>query len=182
MKTVARNSSQRARAGWTLVEMFVATALGVLMLSSLMLVVVFVSQGFAAIGNYGDLDKYSRNALDTMSRDIRTTSTLTSYAPDRISLTNLDGIRFTYAWDGSNVVTRSVVGSTGTTNTLLLTNCDVLTFHIYSRVPGTDFSFTPATTVSTAKLIDVSWRCSREIYGNKINTESVQTAKIVIRN
>jgi hypothetical protein len=31
-------------------------------------------------------------------------------------------------------------------------------------------------------MIDVSWKCSREILGAKINTESVQTAKIVIRN
>ena len=34
----------------------------------------------------------------------------------------------------------------------------------------------------TAKLIDVSWKCSRKIMGEKLNTESVQTAKIVIRN
>jgi len=28
----------------------------------------------------------------------------------------------------------------------------------------------------------VSWKCSRTILGAKINTESVQTAKIVLRN
>ena len=32
------------------------------------------------------------------------------------------------------------------------------------------------------KLVSVSWRCSRTILGQKVNTESVQTAKIVIRN
>jgi hypothetical protein len=30
-------------------------------------------------------------------------------------------------------------------------------------------------------LIEVSWICSRQIFGKKVNTESVQTAKIVIR-
>jgi hypothetical protein len=33
-----------------------------------------------------------------------------------------------------------------------------------------------------AKLVDVSWLCSRKILGRKVNTESVQTAKIVMRN
>ena len=32
------------------------------------------------------------------------------------------------------------------------------------------------------KLLDVSWRCSRKVLGQKLNTESVQTSKIVIRN
>jgi hypothetical protein len=30
--------------------------------------------------------------------------------------------------------------------------------------------------------VDVSWKCSRQILGEKVNTESVQTAKIVMRN
>ena len=32
------------------------------------------------------------------------------------------------------------------------------------------------------KLVDLNWRCSRQILQQKVNTESVQTAKIVIRN
>ena len=36
-------------------------------------------------------------------------------------------------------------------------------------------------TVATAKVIDLSWVCSRSILGQKANTESVQTARIVIR-
>jgi len=77
-------------------------------------------------------------------------------------------------------VTRTI----GTTNTVLLTQCDFLNFDISQRNPSNNFTFypCPATNVSIAKLIDVSWRCSRQILGAKINTESVQTAKIVIRN
>jgi hypothetical protein len=39
-----------------------------------------------------------------------------------------------------------------------------------------------ASTPSQVKLISVSWRCSRTILGAKVNTESVQTAQICIRN
>ena len=34
---------------------------------------------------------------------------------------------------------------------------------------------------TNCKLIAVSWVCSRTILGSKMNTESVQTAKIIIR-
>jgi len=38
-----------------------------------------------------------------------------------------------------------------------------------------------AASFDVAKVIDVSWVCSRTIFGRKENTESVQTARIVIR-
>ena len=41
--------------------------------------------------------------------------------------------------------------------------------------------YAPAT-VANAKLVQVTWNCSRQILGNKANTESVQSAKIAIRN
>ena len=72
---------------------------------------------------------------------------------------------------------------------VLLSQCDFLTFRICQRnpIPG-QFNFYPATntagvyTPSLCKLVDVSWRCSRQILQKKVNTESVQTAKIVLRN
>jgi hypothetical protein len=30
-------------------------------------------------------------------------------------------------------------------------------------------------------VVNISWICSRSIFGNSINTEAVQTARIVIR-
>ena len=66
--------------------------------------------------------------------------------------------------------------------TMLLTNVDYLSFQIYQRntVASTYDQF-PAGSVAQCKLISVSWICSRTILGSKVNTESVQTAKIVIR-
>ena len=37
------------------------------------------------------------------------------------------------------------------------------------------------TTATGAKLIKLNWTCSRTILGQAVNTESVQTAKIVMR-
>ena len=70
----------------------------------------------------------------------------------------------------------------GAQTDVLLTGCDSLTFSIYQRtpVPGS-FDQYPAT-LATAKLVQVQWLCSRPLYYNSLqNTESMQSAKIVIR-
>jgi hypothetical protein len=68
---------------------------------------------------------------------------------------------------------------------MMMTNCDYLSFNTYMRVPTTNFTFTPVgSSTNQTKLVSVSWRSSRQVYGfgNRLNTESVQTANIVSRN
>lgn len=179
-----RKAGEPGRAGMTLLELMLVMGMGTLVLAALLLTTLFVSRAMLAISNYDELNAMSRNALDWMTRDIRNTATLTSYATNRLVFTNrLTGDQFSYTWDGSNDLTRVYTYSDGSvTVTPLLKDCDTLDFRIYSRVPSNNFSFYPTANVKEAKLIDVTWRCSRKIYGKKINTESVQTAKIVIRN
>jgi hypothetical protein len=137
------------------------------------------SQGIYALGNYTDLNTKSRNTLDHLSMDIRGASSLVSYATNSITLKNQDGTTFSYTWDGANCFTRVYGGL----STVLMSNCDYLSFNIYQRNPTNNFSFVSTTnTPSQTKLIDVSWRCSRKYLGQKLNTESVQTARIVLRN
>jgi hypothetical protein len=72
---------------------------------------------------------------------------------------------------------------TNNTTTVLLKDCDFLDFQVFQRnsVNGTYDQY-PATLDDTAvKLVQVSWVCSRRLIGNLLNTESVQSAKIVIR-
>jgi hypothetical protein len=68
------------------------------------------------------------------------------------------------------------------TVTTFLTNCDYFQFDFYQRNPSNNFAFYPTTNIVEIKMIDVDWRCSRQIEGVKINTESIQTARITIRN
>jgi len=178
---------KRARlgGGWTLVEMMVAVGAGAIIMATILAVAIFVLANFKSIGNYADLNSSSRRTLDVMSRDIRNANGLIGYATNYISMTNNDTTTFQYLWNPSTSalyryytnIDRSV------TTSVMLTNCNILSFAIYKRVPNINFTFT--TTTSTAgdtKLVDVSWRCIRTIYGNPLNSESVQTARIVIRN
>lgn len=136
-------------------------------------------QGIFAISNYSDLNTKSRQTLDVMSRDLRNAAGLTAYATNSITLTNATGTTLSYTWDKASKFTRTYAG----VSTVLLTNCDYLSFGIYQRNPTNGYNFYPATNIpSQTKLIDVSWRCSRTYLGKKLNTESVQTARIVLRN
>ena len=163
----------------TLLELMISTAIATIFVLGVIILTRFtLTQGLFAISNYNDLNARSRQTLDIMSRDIRSSSAMTAFSASSISLTNLTGTAISYTWDGSNQLKRVNAGVT----TSVLTNCDFLVFNIYQRNPTNGFSFISTTNLSQAKLVDVSWRCSRKYLGSKLNTESVQTARIVIRN
>lgn len=165
--------------GMTLMELMISVGIATMFVLGVIILTQFtLNQGLFAIANYSDLNAKSRQTLDRLSRDIRSSSQVIAFSTNSISLTNSDGTAFSYTWDGSNRLVRTYAGSSST----MLTNCDYLCFNIYQRNPSNNFLFYTATNIAQAKLVDVSWRCSRQYLGAKLNTESVQTARIVIRN
>jgi hypothetical protein len=169
-----------SRSGWTLVEMMVALVAGFLILATILAVTLFVRQTFVAIGSYSDLNRLSRNALDTLSKDIRNSAAVTYTATNLIILSNLDTTVIVYQWTPA---TATLIRSNQNGIRSLLTNCDYLCFKNYQRNPSNGFAFYPIdNSTNQTKLIDVSWHCTRSLLGTKRYTESVQTAKIVIRN
>src|SRR5215475_5838299 len=112
----SRVRKKREASGLTLMEMLVAASLW-----------MFSARSFIALGNYGDLDRASRNALDNMSREIRQTKGLTAFTPTSITLKDWDDGALTYAYDSSaRTLTRQKSG----VSTLLLGQCDYLNFDI----------------------------------------------------
>ncbi len=190
----ARISSRARRAaGLTLLELMVSVALGSLFLAAASSLWLFSSRSFAAMTNYADLDAKSRNALDLMSRDIRQATQVIGFEhkPSTKSLTVTNGgqgTTITYKWSAGP---RTLVcQKTGQPDQVYLTECDRWEFELFQRVPQKTGScvFYPATNTAAAydldlcKLINMSWKCSRTILGSKVNTESVQTAQVVLRN
>jgi prepilin-type N-terminal cleavage/methylation domain-containing protein len=170
----------RQNSGFTLFEMLIGVLIATIVFAAVGMLMMYTSRSFLAIGNYNDLDRASQNALDTMSREIRQTQKLTSFQTNQLVFKNWNGnIDLSYTWDP---VARTLTRTNGTQVTTLLGQCDFLAFHMSQRNPSSNFFFYATSDPSQAKLIDVSWRCSRQILQQKINTESVQTAKIVIRN
>jgi hypothetical protein len=159
----------------------VAVSIGGLVLAAISFVFLNTLRSFVAIGNYTDLDSASRNALDVLSRDLRQAHVLTDFATNQITLVANDSNTLVYAF---SPLTHRFTRQHGGRTTVLLEQCDYLDFNIFQRNPSNGWTWYPVSSnlISTTKLIDVSWKCSRQILGNKVNTESVQTAKFVIRN
>jgi len=175
----------RPRTGFTILEMLIALGVASLVLGAVAGVAIYSARSFVALGNYADLDRASRNALDVMTRDIREARGLTAFTTNKLTLTAGDMSTLTFEYNPSAA---TLTRTSGSTTRVLLKECDYLKFAIYQRKPMAGSQFYPATNLSgvsdpsIGKLVDVSWRCSRKILALKVNTESVQTAKIVIRN
>ncbi len=146
---------------------------------------------FLAMTNYVSMDDQSRNALDQISREVRNASALVSFStsnPQSLVLTNATlGQTTTLTYDSATG--NLTMSKTGQTIQTLLTGCGAFSFQLFDRYPNTNtFSFYPSTngvgqvTALYCKVIDMNWKCSRNILGSKLNTEIVQTAQVVLRN
>jgi Tfp pilus assembly protein PilW len=171
----------------TLMEVMVTLGLSSVLLAMAGSLWLFGSRSFAAMGNYTDLDARSRGTLDLMSREIRQATRVLDFHNQGntrwLSVTNeLGHTGATYTWQQS--AQSLVCQKTGQPAQVYLTGCDLWDFSIFQRTPQTNlvYGFAAATDVSTCKLIRMTWKCSRTILGSKVNTESVQTAQIVLRN
>jgi Tfp pilus assembly protein PilV len=174
-------STSRRAAGFTLVEYLVAVGVGSIVLLALVQLTFYTGRSFAALYNYIELDKYSRNALDQMVYKIRQSDMMTDYSSNRITFSYDSTNTLVYEYSPvSKTVTESLAGRTKT----ILKGCDFLQFSIFQRntAYGTYDQFPATLTNNAVKLVQLSWTCSRTVLGARINTESVQSAKIVIRN
>jgi hypothetical protein len=159
--------------------MVVAAGIGTVLMTAVASLMYFSARSYASLANYIDLDQHSRKALDRMSLEFRQADGLTAYATNQLVFVSGGQTNLSYTF---SPYFRTLVRTNGSTVETLLTECDALTFTIYGRATLSNaFDQFPTTNAANAKLIKVSWTCSRKILGNKVNTESVQSAKIVIR-
>ncbi len=178
--------AQHSERAFSLNEFMIAIAVSGVILTALMSFTVYAAKSFAAMENYVDLEQKSQYAIDTMTRNIRETKRLVSYGTRQlngVTVTNVltfmdsDDQLLTY-----NFTNNILIQSKGGVDAVLLNNVDYLCFQTFQRnTLANTYDQFPTGSASLCKLVSVSWICSRNIMGNRQNTECVQTAKIVIR-
>jgi hypothetical protein len=178
----------RAR-GWTVMEMMVSVALFGSLTAAVLSVYLFSLTSLTAVSNYASLDKANREATDWLTREIRSARCVTGYTTNPPSLTVLagDGVTtITYGFDpGNRRMTRAENGAVRT----LLTNCTLVEFSLFMRPPTTNSTdvlvpVTPgiANWSQVVKGVQMAWKTSKPLGpGGRLNSENVQTARIVIR-
>jgi hypothetical protein len=171
---------------WTLVEMMVGVAIFTVAGLALSTIFVFSIRSFAALTNYSMLDKENRTAMDKMTREIREAKAVVNYTTNgasSLSILNGDNNTVTYTFD-PNVRQMIRRVSTGESE-VLLTNCDLLAFNLFMRTPVTN-SLQPYTLATndwstSVKVVQLTWKTSATLPNAQVNSENVQTARVVIR-
>src|SRR5947207_9403335 len=198
--TTSRPNNHKARrAGMTLVEMLIAIGISGLVFAAVGTMIFFSGRSYAALANYVDLDNKSRQALDRITKDLRQVDSVTSYDTNTLSSgqvvtnqlvvagkdTNGTAYNITYTYNAASTnrtLTRTKSAGEYAGTTTLLTGCTYLNFRMFSRVPQTnDLDNFTAASVAECKVVQIDWICSRKIFNQSDNTESVQSAKVVIR-
>jgi hypothetical protein len=163
--------------GATLPDMMVSLGLGSLVLMVMAMVFNTSARSFATLGHYVSMDRNSRNAQDQMTTEIRNAGDLVEFSSSHLKFTALGQTNsfLVYDWDAtSRQLTQWKTGQS-TTN-VLLTECDELAFSLQK------VSLASTTVVSDAKAVNVTWKCSRTLLGNKVASEDMDQALIIIRN
>jgi prepilin-type N-terminal cleavage/methylation domain-containing protein len=177
--TSTKSSRSQRRFGFTLLELMFSLGITGLLMTAVCSFSIFSGRSFAVLFNYVDLDDANRIAVDQITRDVRQANRVTAYAANSLTLEDSDGMPLSYSYDATaRTLTRAKSG----VSRVLLKQCDRLDFSIGQRnAVGGSYDVYPAATPATCKVVNVSWICSRTILGIRNNTESVQTARIVIR-
>ncbi len=168
----------------TLVELLIAMGVGSILFLAVGTLAYYSARSFAALSNYVELDNFSRNALDQMSREIRQADSLVNGTDHQLVFsvtnpTNGSVYQVTFTYDPATRIMKRIQGAQ---ETVMLKECDFLKFSIFQRNPiGGTYDQYPTANPATCKLVQMSWICSRKILGKTANTESVQSAKVVIR-
>jgi len=172
----------------TLVELQIASAISVILFTAVLALAFYTARSFAAFTNYVDLDANSRNALDVMSSEIRQADLVTAATSTSLTFQTTDPSTLAthilkYVYDPVKKELDRIFD--GGQPEVLLTECTFLQFGIFQRntTPSLDNAFVPVATSqpNLCKVVQLSWICSRKILGKSVNTESVQSAKVVIR-
>ena len=152
----------------TLVELMVAMGVGSILFLAVGTLAFYSARSFAALSNYVELDNYSRNALDQMSREIRQADSLVSGTDHQLVFqvsnpTNGSLYQVIFTYDPATRIMKRIQGAP---ETVMLKECDFLKFSIFQRNPiGGTYDQYPTANPATCKLVQMSWICSRNILG-----------------
>ena len=182
--------SKKFRLAFTVTEVLIASGLFGIAGLALGSVYLFSTRTFAAMANYGELDQHNRNAMDTITREIRECQRIMSVTTNSggtyiaINLINNSGASVTYGFDSmAHTLTRTSNQDPGPE--VLVPHCTVLSFNIGQRTPdGTNFDvYPPLSANDTIQVINMTWKAWQNIPGSSVGTsEEIQTAHVVIRS
>lgn len=175
MNSSLQRSRWRASQGFTLVEVMVASFVGLLVIS--MSLSSFLALSYSAAGsvNAAAIHSQLRKGMDHVTADLISVSNIVAYLPQSYIIYNAltpSGVMYGYLY--YNRYGRSVYSYRGGSSKVLLTNIDGMTFTLFDE-NGAETSVA-ADAVSVGVKIDGSRRAARQSYSDQV------FARILLRN
>jgi hypothetical protein len=165
--------------GFTLVETLMGVGLGGLVIAMFLAFLLYTSRSFSILTNHLELHQANRQALDTMTRDIRQVRRVTRYATNSVTFEDADGMALDYTYD---VAAKTLTRVKGASTQVLLTGCDSILFDMLQRnVMEGSYDYYPADDVHTCKVLRIRWKSSRQLLGKKSQVSEDQSTDVVIR-
>ena len=177
-----RCGHRRTEAGFTIVELMVASALALIVLLAVLTTFIVVMGSFKRAANYGQIHREGRWAVDLLSKDLRMavdltnigTNTLTVVLPtgfdDSGSITGTREVK--YLLSGTSLVRQDLTANQTQT---LASNVSTLSFTMYNRLGQT------TTQTATCKGCQVDIRLLKTLIGTQ-QTEDFLSARLMLRN
>lgn len=180
-------TSPKTLRGFTLVEMMVAVGIFSIVGMAFMGTYMFSIKSMAAMYNYALLDAQNRQAMDQLTREIRQSKQVRAYTTNSITILTANddgstGPEVTYSFSPS---TQKLLRQSPAGTKALLDNCNLLSFQLFTRCPSNavfgSFPVAVNNWQQTVKVLQLTWRTSMTLPSGIINSENIQTARIVIR-
>jgi prepilin-type N-terminal cleavage/methylation domain-containing protein len=181
---ISHGRRKRARNGFTLVELMVATTVSGLVLAGVLATTLQIARGGARFGDYSEMDTQTRRALEQFGGDVRLATDLTWNGASDLTLSVPDAngtvSTVTYAWTSSSQMFFSVPGASSATTTgriVLVSNLggSGVVFERLNR------SGVVVTTDAAAKFLRVSYTLTRSRIGGTTTTQRA-AALFALRN
>ena len=177
--------SSKSKRGFTLIEVLVASGIFGVASVALCSIYLFSTKSFVTLANYAELDKINRNAVDTLTREIRQARQVVDVQANSISIINGDNHSITYSFNSATKQLLRTDSSDPAESSVLVSDCDLLVFELHQRNPiDGSFDIYPVATGNWSeevKVIRLTWKASRRPNNSPITSENIQTAQIVIR-
>lgn len=175
-----RRATERgsARAGFTLVEMLVATTLSTVILAAVLTSVLFFCRSGLRMAHYSDMERQSRKVLQRFGQDAREAKAVQWPSATTLKLTN-DGGEVTYTYDvARRRLTRSASGGV---SEVMVTDISGFRFLAYD-ISGAEVSLTANDAARRTKMVQVDIDLSRNTASSANATADVVSARYVLRN
>lgn len=180
MELKAAIPTRRPNAAFSLTSTLVGMGIGVMVLGAVIGLTFFSTNSLAQFVNDAVFASQNRKTLDRLTQEIRQADSVVALSTNALTIA-LGTNQIIHRFDPDQ---RSLLRETSDGIETLLEECDEFLIEGFRRVGNTNggYELYPETGLTNLRVLQVSWRCSNSLLGQRTNIFDTQTTQVVLRN